>query len=190
MSAPALVEVHTVPTTEKEPERKARLNKPRWEPKRWHPVYEEVVLMDALGYSNIEIAADKGFTVVHISNILCTPQARMIKQLIIGQIEKKRVLTIDGKLNKMAEKAVGRMEEVLDDDQFATKNPGGMFDRALKLLQVTGKVKDPEVGIVRDRTLVIPSDVFARFTDAMMQSKEERKELNAGTGENFVTVKG
>lgn len=193
MSSP-LVEVHTIPTTtatatDAPPAaRRARLNRPRWEPKVWHPVYEEIVLLSALGYSNLDIAADKGLTPVHISNILCTPQAKMIMRLVIGQYEKKRELTIDQRLNAIAEKAVGRVEEVIGNDAYAAKNPGGMFDRALSLLKATNKVKEPDA-IVQRSTLVIPSEVFERFTVAMERSQRERRELAAPLGENFVTVK-
>lgn len=194
MAAPNLVEVNTLPsaTSMDAPQKmsRSRLNRPRWQPKVWHPVYEEIVLLDALGYSNIEIAKDKGFTVVHISNILCTPQAKMIKRLIIGQVEKQRTLSIDQRLEKYSEVAMRRVEETLDNDVYAQKNPGGMFDRALKLLTVTNRVKDPDKGPVNNTTLVVPSEVFSRFTEAMERSREERKLLAAEvSGESFTTVK-
>lgn len=200
MAAPNLVEVQTLPTPYSasemdRPRRNARLNNPRWSPQKWHPVYEEIVLLSALGYSNIDIAKDKGFTVVHISNILNTPQAKVLMRLALAQIEAKRVQTIDARLNKIAERAIERVEETLDNDVYATKNPGGMFDRALKLLQVTGRVKDPDaVAAQRTNTLVVPSDLFEKFTQAMERSRTERKELEGkvevGTGVSFTTVKG
>src|SRR6266850_7034341 len=94
MAAPNLVEVSQDPALsqfdENRAARRARIHRPKWKPKRWHPVYEEIVLLGALGYANTEIAREKGFTKEHVSNVLNTPQAKMIQAIILKQMEKKR----------------------------------------------------------------------------------------------------
>lgn len=196
MAAPNLIESQTVPAgsqfDRKSEPRKAMLRRPRWQPKVWHPVYEEVVMRDCMGYSNIEIAADMGYTVVHVSNILCTPQAHLIKRLVLLQMEKKRELNVDQRFDKLTKVAIDRIEETLGNDNFATRNPGGMFDRALKMLQVRGVVKDPEADRnAKTNTVIVPSDVFSRFTESMERSARERKELEGKEeiGASFTTVK-
>ena len=37
--------------------------------KEWHPIYEEVVLLDCMEYKRSEIGARMGFTEAHVTNI-------------------------------------------------------------------------------------------------------------------------
>lgn len=153
--------------------RRARINRPRWEPKKWHPVYEEIVLLDALGYKNTDIAKEKGFTTVHISNILNTPQAKVLKEILIKRLRSRGEETIEQRLDRLAHKAVDRVEEVLEKDEYASKNPGGIFDRAITLLKVTGKVKDPEAQRPVN-TLMVPVEMMQALSDAIRISDEAR----------------
>ena len=51
MAAPNLIESLSDPDLIREERgvRRARIERPRWNPKEWHPVYEEVVMLDVLG---------------------------------------------------------------------------------------------------------------------------------------------
>lgn len=155
--------------------RRARIHRPRWEPKKWHPVYEEIVLLDALGYKNTEIAKEKGFTTVHISNILCTEQAKMLKEILVKRLRKKGVETFEQRLERYADKAMDRIEEVLENDEYAAKNPGGIFDRAITMLKATGKVKEPEKDGVRERVLMVPAEMMEGLRRAIELSDEARR---------------
>lgn len=155
--------------------RRARIHRPRWSPKHWHPVYEEVVLLSALGYKNIEIAKEKGFTPVHVSNILNTPQAKRLLEILIARQRAKGTETLESRLERAAMKSMDRIEEVLDNDEYAMKNPGGIFDRAITMMKVTGKVKEPEKDPVRERTLVVPVEMMAALQDGLKLADRARE---------------
>lgn len=168
--------------------RKARLLRPRWAPKEWHPVYEEVVLLALLGYSNTAIAEEKGFTVQHISNIINTPHAKIIKEITLKQMEKKRAESFEDRVAKMVDKGLSRMEETLNNDELAAKNPLGVFDRAMSLMKGVGKMKAEEQVVVNP-VMAVSAEAMDRWTQAIERSKEERKALAAPTNsENFETT--
>lgn len=153
--------------------RRARINRPRWEPKAWHPVYEEIVLLDALGYKNTEIAEMKGFTVVHISNVLRTQQAKTLKEILVARLRTKGAETFEQRIERYAHKALDRIDEVMHNDEYAAKNPGGIFDRAITLLKVSGKVKDPEEE-KKTPPMMVPIEVAQILRDGIAFANKAR----------------
>lgn len=143
--------------------RRARINRPRWNPKEWHPVYEEVVLMDVLGYKRSEIALEKGFTETHITNILKTEQASIIRKIVIKRMEQKREETITQRLDRIAEKAMARVEEVIENDDLAAKNPLGIFDRAIATLRAAKKISAEDEGRVNNKNIFITDEAMTRL---------------------------
>lgn len=175
-----MVEAHVVPELEENRARRAaRINRPKWSPKQWHPVYEEVVLLDMLGYKNIVIAEMKGFTKEHISNILNTPQAKLIKELTVKRMEKKREETIEQRLDRLANKAMERLEETINNDELAAKNPLGLFDRAITVLKSTNNIKEQPTSVDNSRTIIVTDAQMEKLNRAMALS-DEAKQLNSG----------
>lgn len=178
MTAPKLVEVDVNPDLklmeENEAARKARITRPRWNPKEWHPVYEEVVLLDCLGYARTIIAAEKGFTEEHITNILKTDHARLIREVFRRKLEVKVDQTIDQRFETIAHKAMKRVEEVMNNDTLAEKNPLGLFDRAIVLLKAAGKIKD-EPKQITNNTLIVSDEQMDKLTKGIAVSDEARR---------------
>lgn len=190
---PDLVEEQVAPAPaldqmkDNEVRRRARLNRPRWVPGRWHPVYEEIVLLSVMGYSNITIAEMKGFTKEHISNVINTPQARLIIDLTLKQMEKKRVLSIDQRIEKITNRAMDRLEEVIENDAYAVKNPGGMFDRALSMLKVSGKVKEPVADLNVHHKLSVPAGMMEKLRKGI-EASDRALALHSGTPDTPETI--
>jgi len=169
--------------------RPAQLRKPHWNPKRWHPVYEEVVLMDLMGYKNIEIARLKGFTVQHISNILQTEQASRLRELAIARQRALGTQTFEMRLERATERAMNRIESVLENDEYAEKNPGGIFDRSLKLLQSTKKVGKTDGTDVVNNVMVVPASSIAQMKEALAESDAVRARHQLMPGEGVNTLR-
>jgi hypothetical protein len=153
--------------------RRARINRPKWEPKKWHPVYHEVVLLSALGYKNTEIAAEKGFTTVHISNILNTPQAKVLFQILSKRLEKRYDETIEQRMEKVANKAMSRVEEVINNDTLFEKNPLGIFDRAIVALKGANKIKEEEKEAPKG--MMVPAESMVALVHAIQTSLEVKE---------------
>lgn len=178
MSSPALVEVHVNPDLqqmeENQARRRARITKPKWNPKQWHPVYEEVVLLDCLGLSRKEIALEKGFTETHITSICQTPQAGMIREIFRRRMVKKYEQTVENRLETLAQRAMDRVEEVITDDDLAKKNPLGLFDRAITVLKSTNKIKEAP-SQVNNNTLIVSDEAMDKLTRGLDLADEARR---------------
>jgi len=154
--------------------RKARLRNPKWNPRQWHPVYEEVVLMSMMGYSNKRIAEIKGFTAQHVHNIISTERANLIRLLMIQRMEAKREYTIEERLAKIQDKAMDRIENVLNDDDLAVNKPLGVFDRAITVLRGVGKLRNSDEGNVTNN-IIVSSEAAERLAKAIKLSDKAQK---------------
>lgn len=173
MAAPNLIEITNVSQFEENRTRRAaRILRPKWNPKKWHPVYQEVVLLSCMGMSNKAIAIEKGFTKEHVSNILRTPQAEIIRQLTIKKMEQKHELTLEQRFERLANRALDRVENVMEDDQLFEKNPLGVFDRAIVVLKGTNKIKSEETKTPNGPQpgMVVSEDVALKLVDALAMS--------------------
>ena len=123
--------------------------KKRWNPKEWRPEYTAIVATSCTGLSNEAIAKQFGYTKEHISNILCTEQAKKIRQLINKQLLDSANQSQAERLDSLRNIALKRIEDVLYDDERAISNPLQIFDRSFKLLQATKDLapeRDPNSG--------------------------------------------
>lgn len=190
MSAPALKEVLVNPDLpahmrENAAFRRARITKPRWNPKEWHPIYEEVVLLDCMGLKRSEIASRMGFTEAHITNILKTEQAAVVRKLVIARINGKVQHTIEQRLENVTLKAMQRVEDVMNDDKLAEKNPLGIFDRAITVLRSTKKIQPEDSGGTHiNKALIVSEHQFDRLMKGTALA-DEAKRLNAVSGEEI-----
>jgi len=183
MAAPNLIETQINPDLpddmkENRTNRRARITRPRWNPKEWHPIYEEVVLLDCMGYKRSEIALRMGFTEMHVTNILKTEQAGIVRKLVIARINGKAMRTIEQRLETVTEKAMQRVEDIMNDDKLAEKNPLGIFDRAITLLKGTRKIQPEDTGTHINRALIVSEHQFDRLIKGTALA-DEAKRLNS-----------
>jgi hypothetical protein len=187
MTAPKFKETHVNPDLPDHMEqnrvfRRARITKPRWNPKEWHPIYEEVVLLDCMGLKRSEIASRMGFTEMHITNILKTEQAQIVRKLVIARINGKAQQTIEQRLETVTLKAMQRVEDVINNDVLAEKNPLGLFDRAITLLKGTRKIQPEDGGTHINRALIVSEQQFDKLIKGTALA-DEAKRLNPAPGE-------
>jgi hypothetical protein len=107
----------------------------RWIPREWLPVYAQVVIMDISGISNTDIAKDVGFTKEHISNILNTPQAALMRREVYEKLQEKALETIPRRLEAAAVKASERILTLLNDDTRFEDSPFAVVDRGMQVLK-------------------------------------------------------
>lgn len=166
--------------------RRARITRPRWDPKKWHPVYEEVVLLDCLGYSRKQIAEEKGFTEQHITNITNTPQAAIIREVFRKRMAAKYEGTVEERLERLTAKAMKRIEDVIENDDLMAKNPLGLFDRAITVLKSTNKIKETPA-TQNTLQLVVTEDQLDRLQKGT-ELADKARALNAGKTEIVINA--
>ncbi len=158
--------------------RRARNTRPKWNPKQWHPVYEEVVLLDCLGFSRKDIALEKGFTETHITNITSTSQARIIREVFQRKMAAKYEATVETRLERLSQKAMDNIEAVITSDALMEKNPLSIFDRSITLLKATKHIKDEPAVQNTQNILTITDEQMDRLAKGTKLA-DQAKLLNA-----------
>ena len=129
-----------------EPRKNAKIfnTKEAWKPKEWSPHYEEIVAMSCTGVSNKYLAEKFNYHEVHISNILNTPQAKALKQIILAKMrEAQTEAKIPERIAELQVAALDIMREVLINrkDELVKESPFAMLDRSMKVLAGVGVFK-------------------------------------------------
>lgn len=119
---------------------------PRWEPKKWQPQYDEIIILSIHGVSNISIAERYQLTPQQVSNILnCEEGKRKIEE------ERKKSLEqmqngFTNRLDRLAGKALTVAEKVLERDgaieNMIENHPLSLINNMMGILKATGKVID------------------------------------------------
>lgn len=120
--------------------------KKRWEPKKWEPIFDEMVLMSCLGKSQIEIARRFGYTTRHTNAILNSKQAKVTKRLILTKLQETIAQTIEQRIAGIKDKALTRIAQTLNDDKIFETAPMAVFDRSVTVLKGTGVLKESASG--------------------------------------------
>lgn len=150
-----------------------------YNPKRWQPEFDLIVIESVAGKSNAELARLFGYTKEHISNILSTPQAAEVKERIRSTINKEFEGGIKDRLAKIGEKTIKHIEKfVEDEDGYSNKRPFDFVDRMLKIAQAVGSVGDKDATsrsnttIVNGNALIVNQDQASGLRDALSKSME------------------
>ncbi|KKK86087.1 hypothetical protein LCGC14_2766740, partial [marine sediment metagenome] len=165
-----------------DPNRPARLVK--WVPKRWTPVYEEIVSLDCIGVSQKKIAEQFNLTTVMISKICCTPQAKIFRRMVLERLAEKNKVFQEGRFSRTQVRAMERISEVIEDDNLFAADPFAVVDRAFKLLEKTGHIGNKDKG--GDLNVAGNVTVNNLTQNAILEIKEglaksrEAKELHSG----------
>lgn len=169
----------------------------RWQPKKWKPIYEEIVLLSAGGKSNEEIAENLGYTSQQISNILGTPQAKETLSKISSRAREHFQVTFSERVEVLADRALSNMEKVLTEDKYLEAAPMAMFDRSLTFAKAAGKLSGDSPKNTQTTNIVIGSDVQRTLIEGLQKANKvlevhggyvsEKKQLAETTGKSPTT---
>ena len=165
---------------------KIRFPSERWVPKRWRPEYEIIVALWASGMSRKAIIdrfyelSGTLYTEQHITNIVNTPEARKILDNNVDNIRENSTKQIQARISALHDKALTRMEKLMEDDEKYDASPFAVVDRAIKIMDV-GKVKESAApnGINVQSALIMTPEA-AKILMEGTQKADEAKKLYAG----------
>jgi len=164
----------------------------RWRPKEWTPVYEQIVVLSCgMNRSNVELGEMFGFTPQHVSNILNTPEASLVRRRVLETLREKVDGGIPKRLSDLADKATQRVAQIMYDDAVFERSPFAVVDRALRVLAGVGRLRNAEEskGDTHNNILVLSGEAAQDIRDGLRKSREARelhevdvtpKELKAG----------
>lgn len=161
----------------------------RWVPKEWRPEYEAIVALSCTGLNNKEVGRRFGYTKEHVSNILTTPQAKKLREIINVRLREKNLETFGERYGVLNAKALERVESVMNSDDMFEKSPLAIFDRAVVVLKATGAVKgEGGAGLSvnlpeNSRTMIVTQTMAEGIRDSLKKA-DEVKELHSGNNES------
>lgn len=167
------------------PKRGARITK-KWVPKEWRPEYEAITALSCTGLSNEALGKRFGYGKQQISNILNTPQAKKLREIIVERLRNSNNNTITDRVANIRDVAFKRVEAVLADDKQFAKTPLAIFDRSLAVLKSTGVAKTDGIGehpvqsVTNIKNAMIVSHQAASLINEGLAKSEEAKRLNSG----------
>jgi predicted transcriptional regulator len=147
-----------------------------YEPKRWEPWMDGLVIHSLIGKSNTELAKMFEITVTHVSNILSTKQAAERKEIFRESVLSK-VPNISETMALIQEKGVKRLLDFMNNDQLATNSPLSFINQAKSIVQMTFPKNELPTGSVTNN---IQQNILAtnpEFMDRLMRGLESSNEV-------------
>lgn len=157
------------------PKRGARITK-KWIPKEWRPEYEAITALSCTGLSNEALGLRFGYGKQQISNILNTPQAKKLREIIVQRLRTANNETMVDRIDNLRDVALKRIETILGDDAQAERTPLAIFDKSLAVLKATGSSKERGIG----SEYVPGNNVTNNIKNAMIVGPEAGKLITEG----------
>lgn len=161
----------------------------RWVPKEWRPEYEAIVALSCTGLNNEEVGRRFGYGKQQVSNILNTPQAIKLREIIVIRLREKHTESFGERLSKLNAKALERVEAVIESDDYFEKSPLAIFDRSVTFLKSQGVMKSPEsinsgptIGNVIGKAMIMTSEAANILSEGLRKANEV-KVLHSGDSE-------
>jgi len=143
----------------------------RWVPKKWLPIYDQMVALHCLGLSNKAIAERFDYSDQQVCNILGTEQAKIIKALAHKKVMSELEDTAD-KLKRIEMAAVANIERVITDASLLESKPLAIYDRSIKVLEGIGKLKGNESLASQTNIFNISAEHSKSLIDGMTKANE------------------
>jgi hypothetical protein len=153
--------------------RKAPKLKPskRWRPKKWIPIYDQMVAMHCVGESNKAIAERFDYTPQQVCNILGSEQAKIIKELVHRKVLSELEDTGD-RLKKIELAAIKNIERVISDEGMLESKPLAIFDRSMDILKGIGKLRGADTPVNQTNIFNIPAEHSAALASGIEKANE------------------
>jgi hypothetical protein len=107
-----------------------------YNPKKWEPWMEALVLAKMQGKSNAELAASFDISLPHVSNILSTAKAEEIRQKLKVEIS-KMFPDASIKIGSIREKALNHIDSFLDKKELADAAPIAYIAQVQSIMKMT-----------------------------------------------------
>lgn len=146
----------------------------RWVPKTWNPMYDQWVALRVGGWGNARIGEQFGYSAQQVCNVLNTPQAKALFDILSRSIQSRLSGDTASRLAGLEEAAVNRIETVLTNEELAIKNPLAVADRALAFLKGVGKLGSDEKRDNNKTTnnFIIPVELATKLVDGMDKAND------------------
>lgn len=148
---------------------------PKWEPKNWRPVHDQIITLYCAGKSNREIAIEVDYTEALVSNIINSSKGKELASHLMEKTREVYIAKSEKDQTLLAVAALKRIEFVLTNDELFCQAPLQVFDRSLRYLEAAGKLTGNKPDQRTQNNIFIGDDVAKQL--AMGMEKAERVRL-------------
>lgn len=145
----------------------------KWVPKKWIPLYDQMVALHCVGLSNKAISERFDYSAQQVGNILKTEQAKIIIELVrkktLGDLEESTA----ARLKRMEHQAISNIERIISDEALVEARPLALFDRSMALLKGIGKMEgENSIRSVQNNTFNIAIEHSQALIEGMKKANE------------------
>jgi hypothetical protein len=155
--------------------------KARWQPKKWDPLYDQMVALSCTGLSNKAIADRFQYTPQQVCNILTSDQAKIVKQLITEHIRKVASEDSAARLTRLEHAALKNVDFVLTNEELMQKSPLAIYDRSMAFLKGIGKMEGDKPQVQQTTNVIIADDIAEKLLKGIEKANEAAI-LHSGNG--------
>jgi len=105
----------------------------RYNPTKWEAWMTFLCIESNAGYSNRELALKYEITETHVSNLLCSDRASVIR----SELKEKLIKSGAGELSELRSLASARLKKFLENSELETNAPIQYANTAARILQMT-----------------------------------------------------
>lgn len=148
----------------------------RWVPKTWEVWMTEVVMLSTNNVPNTDLAVKYNVTPQHISNIINTPQAALIRRQLLDALQERVSQTTAKRLESIATKTVERLDKLIHNDTKFEESPFAIIDRGLKVMEGIGKLQRRDAGGIKvDKAIILSGQHSSELLEGMREAREVKK---------------
>lgn len=158
-----------------------------YNPVTWKPLYDAIIMELIMFGSKKKVIAEKyKVTPQTVSNIINCEEGRVKIRAAQERVRETMLRTIPQRMNDIAEKAVDRMQEFINDDTLYEKSPFAVIDRGMRFMQGTKLLADKDhVAAKPDSAVNLSEKAMDRLSHALERINEsinpppEQKQIGA-----------
>lgn len=148
----------------------------RYRPVKWEPKFNQIVYdyLAVPGITYEKLGEKYGYCKQQIGNILCSPQAELIKQALSNSIVSRNQESIPVLLSAASEKVAQRIADFMLDDNLYKGSPFEYIDRTLRIGKAVGVINKEQASnpngasVTNNNTQInIGTDAIRELTDSL-----------------------
>src|SRR5205807_7720766 len=137
-----------------------------------------MVALSCTGRSNKVIAEKFGYTEQHISAILNTPKAKLVRRDMLELLRKSVESRMEDRVRDLQEMSITRLTQYLADDAIFANAPSAVVDKGIKVLQGTGVLRSDAAGsgvLNAKNAFIISADAADGIREGLRLADEARR---------------
>lgn len=144
-----------------------------YNPVTWKPLYDAIIMELIMFGSKKKVIAEKyKVTPQTVSNIINCDEGRVKIRAAQERVRETMLRSIPQRMNDIAEKAVDRMQEFINDDTLYEKSPFAVIDRSMRFMQGTKLLADKDHVADKPEVINLSEKAMDRLSHALERINE------------------